>query len=205
MGKKSKRKNNNKPPCYHGCTKKEFQNCGDYYQILESYDRDNYTHEQRTKFRETHKRYMLDAIFGNFVIARTTNDYLKGKIYTVLLVERLFLLLDIRYMFIPNDAGEEMGPESENMKTYNKYLRDVRTERGRINCMAREIPCDCMEEKRLAAKSMDKVAMCYYCWEEFSKKDMLRCTGCDLEQYCSTACSIQAWPKHKVYCPKNGR
>jgi len=107
-------------------------------------------------------------------------------------------------MYIPNDEGKDVGPESENMRNFNKYSRDVRTERGRINFIEREIPCDCMEEKRIAAKSMEKVAMCYYCWQEFLKQKMLRCKGCELEQYCSKDCSIQAWPKHKAYCQKNG-
>ena len=39
MGKKSKRKSNNKPPlCYHGCTKKEFNNCGEFFKVFERWD-----------------------------------------------------------------------------------------------------------------------------------------------------------------------
>mmetsp|Transcript_44456 Transcript_44456/g.48116 ORF Transcript_44456/g.48116 Transcript_44456/m.48116 type:complete len:111 (+) Transcript_44456:2-334(+) len=51
-----------------------------------------------------------------------------------------------------------MGPESNYMKSYHKYVRDIETARGRINCIAREISCDCMEEKRIEAKLMEKVA-----------------------------------------------
>mmetsp|Transcript_3913 Transcript_3913/g.4546 ORF Transcript_3913/g.4546 Transcript_3913/m.4546 type:complete len:94 (+) Transcript_3913:3-284(+) len=42
--------------------------------------------------------------------------------------------------------------------------------------MAREIPCDCMEEKRIEAKSMVKVANC------------------------SKECSEKNWPGHKKEC-----
>ena len=45
-----------------------------------------------------------------------------------------------------------------------------------------------MEEKRIEAKSMDKVAMCYGCRKEFLKEKMRRCKGCDAAQYCSNEC-----------------
>jgi len=205
MGKKSKQRKSNKVlPCYHGCTKKEFNNCGEYFKVLESYDKDNNTHEKRVEFREKNKRYMIDSIFGCFVIAHITDEYLKGNITTALLIERLFLLLDIRYCYLPQEEGKDIGPDSDYTRNFNKYSRDVHTERGRINLMAREIPCDCLEEQRIAAKSLAKVAMCYFCWNEFPKQAMLRCKGCELEQYCSQECSIKAWPEHKVYCYKNG-
>jgi len=98
MGKKSKSKSNKPSPCYHGCTKKEFNNCGEFYKIIESYDKLSNTQEVRIEFREKNKRYMTNSIFGRFVIAHVTDDYLKGK-DTALLVERLFLLLDIRYVY----------------------------------------------------------------------------------------------------------
>merc|ERR1712238_288576 len=86
-----------------------------------------------------------------------------------------------------------------------KYCRDITTERGRINCIAREIPCDCLEEKRIAAKLMEKVAVCYCCRKEFSKKMMLRCTGCNHVQYCSKECRIVAWSQHKNICRSDCR
>mmetsp|Transcript_44455 Transcript_44455/g.48115 ORF Transcript_44455/g.48115 Transcript_44455/m.48115 type:complete len:100 (+) Transcript_44455:2-301(+) len=93
-----------------------------------------------------------------------------------------------------------MGPESNYMKSYHKYVRDIETARGRINCIAREIPCDCMEEKRIEAKLMEKVAVCFFCRKEFLKQKMLRCKGCNCVQYCSKECSINDWPEHKELC-----
>jgi len=114
------------------------------------------------------------------------------------------LVLYIRDKVIPWHEEKDYGPESEITKNYNKYGRDVQTERGRINCMARDIPCDCMEAKRIEAnKSMGKNALCFCCDEEFPKKQMLRCKGCAAIQYCSKECSIKHWREHKEWCKRN--
>mmetsp|Transcript_61773 Transcript_61773/g.69183 ORF Transcript_61773/g.69183 Transcript_61773/m.69183 type:complete len:169 (-) Transcript_61773:265-771(-) len=168
MGKKSKRKSNNKPsPCYHGCiTKKEF-NSVEYYRILEDYERRIVLDMDMDEFYEKNDFLMVDPSFGRFVIARIAEDFLKGKDDDNLL-HRLFLLLDIRYdEAIPTDEGKDVECKSKNTRKYNKYCRDITTERGRINYIAREIPCDCLEEKRIAAKSMEKVATCYCCRKVF--------------------------------------
>jgi len=189
MGKKSKNKNNKPIPCYHGCSKKEFNNCGEHYKVLEY---------KNTVDVNENKRVLLDPSFSRFVVARITDDFLKGK-NNDLLQPRLLLLLYSRYFLIPEHEGKDVGSESKYDRDYMKYYRDIDTERGRINCMAREIPCDCMEEKRIEAKAMDKVAMCIFCRTEFSKKKMLRCK-CDLVQYCSKECSKKDWPGHKELC-----
>jgi len=172
MGKKSKRKsNNNKPlPCYHGClTKKNFQ-FGEHYKVLERWD----DHVGKngvvggSEFYKTNKRVMDDPTFSCFVMAHVTDDFLKGKDDDTLRL-RLWLLLLMRYLTIPEHEGKDAGLDSEYMKNYLKYSRDIATKRGRIKCMAREIPCDCMEEKRVEAQSMDKVAMCHGCYEDFPK------------------------------------
>mmetsp|Transcript_5723 Transcript_5723/g.6170 ORF Transcript_5723/g.6170 Transcript_5723/m.6170 type:complete len:148 (-) Transcript_5723:106-549(-) len=144
------------------------------------------------------KRQLEDPKFGRFAIARITDDYLKGK-DDDLLRYHLWLFLQIRYATIPKHEGKDLGPESEYAKKINKYMRDINTERGRINCIAREIPCDCMEEKRIEAQSMEKVTPCFGCEAIFSKEKMLRC---DYVQYCSKDCSIKHWPKHKAFCRK---
>ena len=203
MGKKSKRKSNNKPPCCHGCTKKEFNNCGEHYNIVERWDKQKTLHEKRMDFIITNSRYSVDPKFGNYVIARITADFLNGKDDGIL-VHRLLLLLHIRYLYIPMGEGKDVGPESKYTTDHNKYKRDILTKRGRINVIAREIPCGCMKERKIEAnKSMEKVAMCFQCGNEFSKKQMLRCLGCDFAQYCSKECRIKDWPNHKKSCTKH--
>jgi len=201
MGKKSKRKSNKSSPCYHGCiTKKDF-NFGGHFKILDGWDHRIGT---MAEFFEKHKRVIEDPTFGRFVIARITDDYLKGKDDTILL-HRLNLLLLIRYIAIPQQEGKDVeSTESEYKRNFNKYSRDMLNERGRINIMAREIPCECMKEKRIEAKLMAKVAVCYGCMDEFLKEKMLRCKGCGLIQYCSKECSITHWPEHREECRKLG-
>mmetsp|Transcript_28229 Transcript_28229/g.31633 ORF Transcript_28229/g.31633 Transcript_28229/m.31633 type:complete len:245 (-) Transcript_28229:65-799(-) len=217
MGKKSKQHKSNKVPtcCYHGCTKKEFNNCGEHYKVIEDWVRldlldDAETHSKECeKFYEKNQRVLGIPTFDRFLVAHIADDYLKGKT-AAYLRSRLFLLVQIRHFPITaimtnvNKDSRDLRIEKGAMTNFNKYSRDVHTERGRINLMAREIPCDCLEEKRKAAKSLAKVAMCYFCWQEYPKQTMLRCKGCELEQYCSQECSIKAWPEHKVYCYKNG-
>mmetsp|Transcript_44474 Transcript_44474/g.48135 ORF Transcript_44474/g.48135 Transcript_44474/m.48135 type:complete len:220 (-) Transcript_44474:67-726(-) len=206
MGKKSKRcKSNNKSSqCYHGCTKKEFNNRGEHYKVVEDWIRTDLTDDDESynkecdEFFKTHKRVIEDPTFSCFVLAHVTDDFLKGKDSDVL--NRLVLLVDIRYFYIPRHEGKDVGPDSEITKNYSKYIRDIETERGRINCMAREIPCKCMEEKRIAAKLMEKTAVCFECRQEFPKELLLRCIGCDHVQYCSNECSIKHWPNHKDWC-----
>ena len=143
---------------------------------------------------------MLETKFDNFLIAHITDDYLKEK-NKLLHHHRLCLLVEIRYMAIPQDEGKDVGLDSKYFRNHKKYMRDITTERGRINIMAREIPCVCMKEKKIEAnKSMAKFAQCFCCEEEFSKKQMLRCKGCDLAQYCSKACQKKKWPEHKAFC-----
>ena len=188
MGKKSKSKSSKSTPCYHGCaTKKDF-NSGKHYTILESYDKQRLTKEGYEEFLKTNALYMVNPIFGCFVIAHVTDDYLKGKNHD-LLFYRLLLVLDIKYQHIPWQEGQDVGHESEYTRSYNKHFRDIATERGRIKVIAREIPCNCMDEKLKEAKLMEKNAMCFFCMEEFSKEKMLRCKGCNDAQYCSKECS----------------
>jgi len=150
-------------------------------------------------FYEKFQYVLVDPTIARYVIARITDDFLKGKDNATLRL-RLILVLLIRYCLIPRHEGKDVGPESEYTKNYHKYSRDIATERGRINCIAREIPCDCMEEKRIEAKSMEKIAVCFSCEEHFSKEKMLRCKGCNHIQYCSKECSITHWPEHKPFC-----
>eukprot|EP00751_Fragilariopsis_kerguelensis_P045974 CAMPEP_0170996328 /NCGR_PEP_ID=MMETSP0736-20130129/12163_1 /TAXON_ID=186038 /ORGANISM="Fragilariopsis kerguelensis, Strain L26-C5" /LENGTH=229 /DNA_ID=CAMNT_0011422735 /DNA_START=192 /DNA_END=881 /DNA_ORIENTATION=+ len=202
MGKKSKGKSNKSSTCYHGCTKKEFNNCGKHYKILSSYDKESNKEDDMIGFYEKFQYVLVDPTIARYVIARITDDFLKGKDNATLRL-RLILVLLIRYCLIPRHEGKDVGPESEYTKNYHKYSRDIATERGRINCIAREVSCDCMEEKRIEAKSMEKVTLCFCCHKVFPKEKMLRCKGCNVVQYCSEECSIKYWPTHKEWCKRN--
>ena len=196
------------PRCYHGfCLTKEEFNCDEYFKVLDDYERRHSVDEdiKETKFEEFYKIYhrlMVDETFARFIVAHVTTDFLKGKDDATLGL-RLILLLDIRYIYIPQHEGKDVRPDSEITRNYQKYGRDILTERGRINCMAREISCDCMEEKLIEAKKMEKIAVCFCCEEEFPKEKMRRCKGCDHVQYCSKECYKKDWPDHKEWCKRN--
>ena len=70
MGKKSKRKSNPSSPCYHSCMKQEFNNCGKFFTILESYDNEYDTPKKIHEFYEEYKHVLLDSSFGRFAMAR---------------------------------------------------------------------------------------------------------------------------------------
>mmetsp|Transcript_39806 Transcript_39806/g.44840 ORF Transcript_39806/g.44840 Transcript_39806/m.44840 type:complete len:230 (-) Transcript_39806:107-796(-) len=152
MGKTSKQRqstDNKSRPCYHGCTKQEFHSV-EHEKILDSLATSNKV--EINALIKKYERYMVDPTFGRFVIARIADDYLQDHDFGQLLHRRLLLLLQIRYVKIPWLEGKDVGPESHDRKNFLQYCRDIRTERGRLQCIAREIPCDCMEEKRREAE-----------------------------------------------------
>mmetsp|Transcript_47683 Transcript_47683/g.54059 ORF Transcript_47683/g.54059 Transcript_47683/m.54059 type:complete len:230 (+) Transcript_47683:108-797(+) len=152
MGKTSKQRqstDNKSRPCYHGCTKQEFHSV-EHEKILDSLATSNKV--EINALIKKYERYMVDPTFGRFVIARIADDYLQDHDFGQLLHRRLLLLLQIRYVKIPWLEGKDVGPESHDRQHFLQYCRDIRTERGRLQCIAREIPCDCMEEKRREAE-----------------------------------------------------
>jgi hypothetical protein len=98
--------------------------------------------------------------------------------------------------------GEDVSPGSVVNEIFLKYCRDVRTERGVINCLSRETIefCDCMVTKKDAAKTMEKLGVCYQCEDLFSKKQLFKCSACHSHQYCSKKCQVNDWTRHKTIC-----
>ena len=140
---KSKSKSKKPPPCYHGCTKKEFHS-GAHYKTLEEELRqlclaDTTTlEEKRIDFHDNikHGRMGGDPTLGRFVSAHIADDYLKGKDNANLRI-RLLLLFQLRYFELPWREGKDIGPGSDYYCKFHKYVRDITKERRRINCMAR--------------------------------------------------------------------
>ena len=94
-----------------------------------------------------------------------------------------------------------MGDEGEaNHEKFIKYMRNLGTERGVINCLARETPCKCMDGAKERAKSMAKVGFCHGCRKEFPKETMFLCSRCGGFNYCTGVCQRNHWPVHKTEC-----
>mmetsp|Transcript_38709 Transcript_38709/g.43583 ORF Transcript_38709/g.43583 Transcript_38709/m.43583 type:complete len:118 (+) Transcript_38709:1-354(+) len=98
------------------------------------------------------------------------------------------------------DKWVSIGPGSENCDKWNKYNRDIHSERGIIKCLAREIPCNCMDSEKVKAREMDKTNPCRGCHNHFHKTSLFFCSGCQSVQYCSKACQVDAWPNHRDSC-----
>ena len=197
------------PKCFHGSSEEAFDVRGEYYTAVKDYIqmyRNAKTCEEflelMPRFDKAHRQLLVDPGFGRFVFAHCTQHYLaKGNDDKKILITLLQLGIEIRYFRIPIDEGKDVGPGSSYHEKSSKYMRDIHTDRGMINCLARETPCDCMKEKKTEAKSMEKLGFCFCCRREFPKGRMLMCSGCRFVKYCSKECQFRDWPAHKLACP----
>mmetsp|Transcript_51818 Transcript_51818/g.58764 ORF Transcript_51818/g.58764 Transcript_51818/m.58764 type:complete len:187 (+) Transcript_51818:1-561(+) len=99
--------------------------------------------------------------------------------------------------------GMEVKYGRRELKKYQKYIRDIGTQRGIINCLARETlssSCQCMARHKVAAKTMDKLGRCQGCNKDFPKTALKRCSRCLNIQYCSMECMKSNWLFHKPFC-----
>ena len=110
--------------------------------------------------------------------------------------------LRVRYLQVPTEEGKDVyGRDSSDCyEKYLKYTRDIMTDRGVINCLARETSCGCMNRFKARAKSMEKLGHCFGCMKNFPKETMMLCSRCKHVKYCSRKCQLDHWPKHKARC-----
>jgi len=94
------------------------------------------------------------------------------------------------------------SPLSASREKFDKYCRDIETDRGIINVLFRETNtfCHCMKPYKEEAKAMEKVGACSGCKDEFPKMNLKRCSRCLIVQYCSKECMKKSWPTHKQFC-----
>ena len=166
------------------------------------------------------KEIMYNVEFPNFVFALGVSLYLKlpsadkenyrklqmskidpwGEVKQTASYELQNILklgLSIKYYMSPPTKGEKIDYEQ-----FCKYRRNVNSERGIINCLYRETKkhCGCMVTDKGRANNMEKMDLCHGCRIVFPKAKTKLCDGCTEVVYCSTKCSVDAWPRHKPYC-----
>ena len=166
------------------------------------------------------KEIMYNVEFPNFVFALGVSLYLKlpsaekenyrklqmsknapwGQVKQTASYELQNILklgLSIKYYMSPPTKGEKIDHEK-----FRKYRRNVNSERGIINCLYRETKkhCGCMVTDKGRANNMEKMDLCHGCRIVFPKAKTKLCDGCTEVVYCSTKCSVDAWPRHKPYC-----
>jgi len=203
-------KNDSVPPsfdlkktCYHGSTAQNFSIDGEYVNaflewtgIMRKSSKKS-TVECISKFiafRQHHLNLMNNPEFVQCIFAFATDFYLKlsdDQTRRNTLQDILLLGITYKYGVVGTSHCDEKN---------SKYSRDINTERGIINCLTREIPCDCMDSKKAEAKTMEKLSICYGCSQQFPKSELRPCSGCHQYNFCSNECLKKAWPRHKFIC-----
>ena len=114
--------------------------------------------------------------------------------------------LNIKYAFKSYNTLSKQERSDNRVKLVKKF-REMGTERGLIIVLSSEtktIDCDCMAIKKSEAKDMKKMQRCNGCREEFDEElsnGLMKCK-CNMTHYCSEACQIAHWPRHKLVCNK---
>eukprot|EP00956_Cyclotella_meneghiniana_P023145 scaffold44604_cov46-Cyclotella_meneghiniana.AAC.1 len=80
-------------------------------------------------------------------------------------------------------------------------LNDLECPRETVRFFHRRNSCDCLKNIYYELKETTKrTAACWNCNESVELRQMSRCDGCDVAQYCSYDCAVAYWPKHKEDC-----
>lgn len=74
------------------------------------------------------------------------------------------------------------------------------SERGLVLYVAKHVPCECLREKKCAAKKMTRMGFCAACHRTIPASQMFQCSRCKSEFYCSASCQHQCWEAHKFQC-----
>ena len=66
----------------------------------------------------------------------------------------------------------------------------------------KRIPCSCLKNKysQVRKDHPNKKGTCDHCIRNIERETLMVCSRCRLTQYCSRACQVANWPKHKSMC-----
>jgi len=82
-----------------------------------------------------------------------------------------------------------------------KNMKRTVTERGIKIYLASKLNCECLSRLKKDAKNAPKTNLCFYCQQEFSLDNIMKCSGCKLARYCSKECQKSDWvATHKEQC-----
>ena len=218
--------------CYHGSSAERFVAGSTYLKMVQSFvslykkypdPNERYDVEKKFYIDKANRKIIIEGDFTNFVFAVAVALYSKSSLeereryYTVTTTEQqkstamyelqivITMGLNIKYSVVPYlDNTLSQQARLDSREKVGKYSRDVNTERGLRKCLHRDTKqyCDCMATKNIEAKGMEKMERCERCHQEFTKKLMKKCDGCETVVYCGEKCQIQDWPRHQIACQR---
>ena len=148
-------------------------------------------------FENKYASLCADEDFLRFVVAECTNLVLQDPVgekgpHTIA-TPCLVLALYIMYLHIPRSIGEDIGPTSENMATYDHYLKRITTTKGRILFVKKQTDCNCLDDLASKAKRTESTRRCVGCMQEVPRDEIWYCNGCNFTSYCSKTCQTSHW------------
>mmetsp|Transcript_21509 Transcript_21509/g.24574 ORF Transcript_21509/g.24574 Transcript_21509/m.24574 type:complete len:213 (+) Transcript_21509:405-1043(+) len=201
--------------CYHGSTAENFAKGSNFQMAIDEWLTilSNLAGTNPTEvgivmlnFYAKHKELTKNPEFVQCVFAVGTGLFLNSygsEEYSSsskrMLQNVLSLGIELKYIHSPLFADTEK---------YDKYSRDIETDRGIINCLFRETNtfCNCMKPYKEEAKAMEKLGNCFNCQNDFPKMQLRFCSRYLSVQYCSKECMKNNWPTHKQFCkPHNNK
>lgn len=114
----------------------------------------------------------------------------------------LGLALTLQYTCIPGMRGEDVSEGSQLHARKMHFLRRMESKRGLIIGIAKHIPCQCFDQRKIEAKRMQKIYCCFGCKIQFPDEDLLLCNRCKDIRYCSKECQTNDWERHKPICDR---
>ena len=195
-------------PCYHGSTAENITKGSNFQMAIDEWFTicmhlagKNPTEIllETSTFDVKYKDLMKDPEFSQCVFAVGT-DMFKNSYRSEAYSSSKRMLQNVLTLGITSKYTK--SPLFADGEKFDKYCRDIHTNRGIINVLFRETNtcCNCMTPYKEEAKAMEKLGMCDNCRQKFPKMHLKRCSRCLSIQYCSKECMKQSWPTHKQFC-----
>lgn len=106
-----------------------------------------------------------------------------------------------RYCQVASHREEDIAPASRNARLVKQYTDLIKTDTGRIRCLAKHLPCDCFRKLMNVSVVGVEVAFCDGCMRDFPSKGLMKCGKCGKPDYCSKECQVRDWhARHKTVC-----